>query len=360
MRRGGQQFVRAVVHHVHIQHAVAVEVHHLKHVRRGAGHEVLPRGKVACSVVEEHDDTPGIPWENIVQRGVFDDVQIAIAVHVVDLASGPEGTVQQVSCAGRSLVGEVACAIVDQQKVFGRPSTAVHAVVHEVEVLRAVAREVAGPHRTNQRVVADQRGKTRCRFVRQTQPIAVGIFPEIHVEHRLLVERVHNDHIVPRVLVNIHDVDVPGKAGVGDEFGCELVRHVDQDPLLVHQKQVRLGRFCGGRKRFLANDNHVGPSVLVEVGRPDVLFLVVGIGDAREHEAFVGLDVPFQPLRLKGASHEKKDQRGSWGGRKKTQHSIRLVVQQNGGLRSMHSAVALNIRHFWIRFVECAEANQPK
>ena len=340
--RGGQDFVRAVVHHIEVQESVAVEIHHLKHVGRCAWHEVLPRREVARAVVKQHDDPAGIPWEHVVEGGVFHDVQIAVPVHVVDLACRAKGAVQQVPCTRGAFVGEVAGAIVDEQEILRGAAAAVDAVVHEVEVLCAVACEVACPHRTNERLVADQRGETRLGIVRQAQPISFCVQAQVHVQHGLLVERVHDDHVVPCIAVNVHDVDVPGETRIGDEFRGELCGHVHQNTFLVDQQQVGFGRLGGGRKGLFAHHDHVGPSVLVEVCRPKVFFLVVGIGDAGEHKAIVGLDVPFEPLRNgMGGSPAEKEEAQEEG---KTWHAIKSSDSTAVG---HHSPTALNLRQFW-------------
>ena len=338
---GGQDLIRAIVHHVEIQEAIAVEIHHFKHVRRRTRHEVLPRREVARAVVEQHDDPPGIPWEHVVEGGVLHDVQIAVPVHVVDLACCPKCTVEQVARTGGAFVGEMAGAVVDEQEILRGATSAVDAVVHEVEVLCTVARQVAGPHRTYERLVADECGKARVGIVRQAQPIPVGVFPEVHVQHGLLVERVHNDHVIPRVAIHVHDIDVSRKTGIGDELRRQVGGHVDQYAFLVDQQQVGLGRFGGGRKGLFAHHDDVGPPVFVEVCRPNVFFLVVSVGDAGEHEAFIGLDVPFEPLRIgmEGCPAEKEEAQEEW----KTWHAIKSSDSTAVG---QHRPTAVNLRQF--------------
>ena len=241
----------------------------------------MPCGEVARPVVEEHNDPPGIPWENIVKGGVFDDVQIAVAVHVVDLARGAECAVQQVSSPCRALVGEVTRAVVDEEEVFGRASSAVDSVVDEVQILCAIAGQIPRPHRTNQRLVTHQFRQARLRIVFQSKPVAIGVFALVHVEHGLLVEGVDDDHVLPVVTVDVHHVDVSREAGIGNEFWSKRGGHVDQDALHVDQEQIGFGWLGGGGEGLFANHNDVHPPVLVQVCRPDVFFFIVGVGDAR-------------------------------------------------------------------------------
>ena len=310
----------------------------------------MPRREVARAVVEQHDDPPGIPWEYVVEGGVLHDVQIAVSVHVVDLACRAERTVEQIARTGSAFVREVAGAIVDEQEILCGAASAVDAVVHEIEILRTVARQVARPHRTNERLVADQGREARVGIVCQAQPIPFGVLSEVHVQHGLLVERVHDDHVLPRIAIHVHHVDVSCEAGVGDEFRSELGGHVDQHTFLVDQQQVGFGRFGGGRKRLFAHHNDVGPPVFVEVCRPNVFFLVVGIGDAGEHEAFIGLDVPFEPLRNgeEGCAAEKEEAQEKG----KTWHAIKSSDSTAVG---HHSPTALNLRQFLGSFCFCGD-----
>ena len=330
VRRGGEHLVGAVVHHVKVQEAIAVEIHHLKHVGRCVRHEVLPRREVACSVVEQDDDAPRIPWEHVVERGVFDDVQVAVAVHVVDLACGAERAVEQIARSGGTFVGEVAGAIVDEQKVLGGAASAVDAVVHEVQILRSVARQIARPDGTDQGLVAGQCGQPVGGLVCQTEPLPAGVFPQIHVKHGLLVEGVDDHDVVPRVVVHIHHVHVAGETRVGQKFRGEFAGHVRQHPVLVHQEQVRLGGLACGRERLLAHHNHVRPTVFVEVRRPNVFLLVVRIGDSGELQAFVRLKVPFKPLRTteEGWTAERAERARR---RVKRDMDSAWMIQQRGG-----------------------------
>ena len=212
---GGEQFVASVVDHVEVQQAVAVEVGHFKHVRGRVGHQVLPVAEVPFPVVEQDQDPAAVPRGHVVQGGVFDDVQVAVPVHVVDLACRAERAVQQFAHPRFAFVREVPGAVVDEQEVLGCAATAVDSVVHEVQILGAVARQVPGPHRTHQRLVAGQFREPLGRFVRQTQPRPVFADAEVHVQHGLLVERIDDDHVVPRVAVDVHGVNVPCEADVG-------------------------------------------------------------------------------------------------------------------------------------------------
>ena len=85
----------------------------------------------------------------------------------MDLPGRSKRAVEQVARPRIALIGKVPGAIVDEQEVLRRPAGAVEAVVHKVEVGGAVAGEVVGPDRADQRVVAGEGRQARGRFVRQ-------------------------------------------------------------------------------------------------------------------------------------------------------------------------------------------------
>ena len=216
----------------------------------------------------------------------------------------------------------MACSVVDQKEVLGRAASAVDPVIDEVQILGTVSRQIPSPNGTNQRLVAGQCRQTRGGFVGQPQPLTTAVLAKVHVQHGLLVERVDDDHVVPRVAVDVHHIDVPREAWVGDEFRGEVGGHVHQHAFLVHEQEVGFGRFRGRGKRLFADHNHVGPSVLVQVGGPNVLLLVVCTGHACQNEAVCGLDVPLKPLCMHSGEGSCKEQRGESRKEGETEHSM--------------------------------------
>ena len=183
-------------------------------------------------------------------------------------------------------------SVVNQQEIFGGASSAVHSIVHEVQIFRTVACQIARPNSTNEGIIRYQSREPRSTFVRKSQPVSQAILTQIHIQHRLLAEGVSNDHIIPRVAVHVHDIDVTCKTGVGDKFWCELHRHVDEHSLLIDEKQIRFWGFRGCRKWLFPNHNHVRPPVFVQVRWPQILFFIVADRHAEQFHPAFGLDVP--------------------------------------------------------------------
>ena len=77
--------------------------------------------KVAGAVVEQDDHAARVPWGHVVERGVFDNVEVAVAVHVVDLACRPKRAVQQVARSVSPFVGEVANSSLIKRKSLAVP-----------------------------------------------------------------------------------------------------------------------------------------------------------------------------------------------------------------------------------------------
>ena len=198
----------------------------------------MPVVELAFAVVEKHNDPSRVPGGHVVQGGVLHNVQITVAIHVRDLACSAKGAVSQVAHPSFSIVDKVARAIVDQKEIFGRASSSVDTVVHEVEVFGPIARQIASPNGTNQRLVAAERWKALRRFVQKTQPLSLCTFPLVHVQHGLLVEGVRHHHVVPSIAVHVRHVNVPCKTWVGQKLWSIGGGGVHEHPVLIEQQQV--------------------------------------------------------------------------------------------------------------------------
>ena len=110
-----------IVHYENIKLAILVEVFDLNHIHLGAhrSRQILPVAEEAITFVEKHKDTISIPGRNRKEGTHFNDVIIAIIIHILNFHLRTEGRVPEHSQAYFRLRGKIAITIIDKEEVLG-------------------------------------------------------------------------------------------------------------------------------------------------------------------------------------------------------------------------------------------------